>query len=224
VLKWQKEKWIDYVIPQIYWHRGFKLADFNTLAKWWNENSFGVQVYVGQGLYRVNGESSTEAWKNPNEIPEQIDIIRSLPNLQGICLFSSKSLISNPQGVSDILREQYFTYPALIPKMNWLENTALSAPEIDFVHHTNSGIIMEWNGNPGDEFFVIYKFRGKRIGDLNDPSNVVAIKRKTSPYYKDVQLKRFRKYTYAISSLDRLYNESELSIPVITSWKKPKKK
>jgi len=224
VLKWQKEKWIDYVIPQIYWHRDFKLADFTTLAKWWNDNSYGVQVYIGQGLYRVDGESKTEAWRNPEEIPEQIDIIRSLPNIQGLCFFSSRSLINNPLGVSDILRTEYFNHPATLPKMNWLENTALSAPEIEIVHHSKSGIMIEWNGNPGDEYYVIYKFRGNRIGDLNDAANIVAIKRKTSLYFEDFQLRRFRKYTYVVSALDRLYNESELSVPVSFRWNKTRKK
>jgi uncharacterized lipoprotein YddW (UPF0748 family) len=42
------------VIPQIYWHRGFNLADYETLARWWNDNSYDVQVYIGQGLYRVD--------------------------------------------------------------------------------------------------------------------------------------------------------------------------
>jgi uncharacterized lipoprotein YddW (UPF0748 family) len=224
VLKWQKEKWIDYVIPQIYWHRGFNLADFNVLARWWNDNSYGVQVYIGQGLYRVNGESKTEAWRDPDEIPAQIDIIRSLPNIQGSCFFSSKSLINNPLGVSDVLREEYYAHPALVPEMKRLGTTALKAPEISEVKHTKSGILMEWKGNRGDDYYLVYRFKGRKIGDLNDPSNIVSVQRRSTLFYNDVNLKRFRKYTYAVSSLDRLYNESELSVPITTNWKRVKRK
>ena len=41
ILKWQKEKWIDYVTPQIYWEIGKKVADYKILADWWSHNSFG---------------------------------------------------------------------------------------------------------------------------------------------------------------------------------------
>jgi uncharacterized lipoprotein YddW (UPF0748 family) len=224
VVKWQKERWIDYVIPQIYWHRGFDLADFEVLAKWWNDNSYGVQVYVGQGLYRVDGDSKTDAWRDPEEIPRQIDIIRSHPNIQGSCFFSSRSLINNPLGVSDILREDYYSYPALIPEMQWLGNTALKAPKLSQAKHTKTGIILEWEGNKGDDYYVVYRFKGRKTGDLNDPSNIVSIQRKTTLFYHDQQLKRFRRYTYAVSSLDQLFNESVLSNTISTHWKRVRKR
>lgn len=222
VLKWQKEKWIDYVIPQIYWHRGFDLADYEILAKWWNDNSYGVQIYIGHGMYRIDGESKTEAWKNPMEIPEQIKMNRTLPNIDGSCFFSSKSMINNPLGVSDILAEKYYQFPAFIPKMDWLGNTALATPEIVDVKSTRSGIRIEWNGNRGDEYYVIYRFKGRKNGDINDPSNIISIKRKTASHFEDMQPRRFRRYTYAISALDRLHNESSLSNTKSVRWKKPK--
>jgi len=222
VLKWQKEKWIDYVIPQIYWYRGFNLADYEILAKWWNDNHHGVQVYIGLGLYRVDGESKTEAWRNPDEIPEQIKMNRTLPNIQGSCFFSSRSMINNPLGVSDIIKDNYYNYPAVIPNMDWLGNTALGVPEIAKTRNTRSGIMIEWNGKRGDDYYILYRFKGKKIGDINDPSNIVSIQRKTRLFFEDTHVKRFRKYTYAVSSLDRMYNESVLSRSVIITWKRPK--
>ena len=41
ILKWLKEGSIDYVAPQLYWEIGKKVADYEILAKWWSENSFG---------------------------------------------------------------------------------------------------------------------------------------------------------------------------------------
>lgn len=35
VLLWAREGWIDYNIPQIYWHIGHPAADYETLVKWW---------------------------------------------------------------------------------------------------------------------------------------------------------------------------------------------
>lgn len=222
VLKWQKEKWIDYLIPQIYWYKGFDLADYEILARWWNDNHHGVQVYIGQGLYRVDSQSKTEAWRNPQEIPEQIELNRSLPNIQGSCFFSSKSMINNPLGVSDDLRENYYTYPAIIPEMNHLGNTALASPKNIVAENTRSGIMLEWKGNSGDDYYIIYRFKGKKAGDINDPSNILAIQRKTQLFFEDTSMKRFRKYTYAISALDRLYNESGSTSSKSTTWKRPK--
>ena len=222
VLKWQKEKWIDYIIPQIYWYRGFDLADYETLAKWWNDNHYGVHVYIGQGLYRVDGSSNTEAWKNPAEIPEQIKLNRSLEYIDGSCFFSSKSLINNPLGVTDLIRENYYTYPAIIPKMDWLGNTALGPPEIITAKNTHHGIMIDWKGNQGDDYYVVYRFRGKKVGNVDDPANIVSIQRKTTLFYIDINIKKFRRYTYAISALDRLHNESALSMPKTIRWKKPR--
>jgi uncharacterized lipoprotein YddW (UPF0748 family) len=222
VLKWQREKWIDYVIPQIYWYRGFKLADYEVLANWWNENHHGVQVYIGHGLYRVDSDSKTEAWRNPLEIPEQIELNRSLPNIHGSCFFSSKSLINNPIGVSDILKKKYYQFPALIPEMKWIVTTVQSKPELAKVKNTNSGFLLEWKNTKGIEYYAVYRFKGKRVGNMEDASNIIAIQGNTSPFFEDNNVKRFRRYTYAISAIDRLYNESVFSEAVTKRLKKVK--
>ena len=41
ILKWLEEGSIDYVAPQLYWEIGKKVADYEVLAKWWSENSYG---------------------------------------------------------------------------------------------------------------------------------------------------------------------------------------
>jgi len=222
VLKWQKEKWIDYIIPQIYWYRGFNLADYEILARWWNENHYGVQVYIGQGLYRVNADSKTEAWRNPMEIPEQIELNRSLPNIQGSCFFSSKSMINNPIGVTDILRDKYYQYPAIVPEMSWLNLPKPAEPEIMQIKNTSAGIRLEWENKRDAEYYVVYRFKGKKKGDTEDASTILSIQRKTTTFFEDENVKRFRKYTYAISALDRSFTESALSMPITMKWKKIK--
>ncbi|MBQ0007298.1 MAG: family 10 glycosylhydrolase, partial [bacterium] len=44
---WLKKGWIDYVAPQLYWEIGKKAADYKILIEWWNENSFGKNLYIG---------------------------------------------------------------------------------------------------------------------------------------------------------------------------------
>ena len=39
ILHWMDKGWIDYVVPQIYWNQGFKVAEYNTLVKWWSKHA-----------------------------------------------------------------------------------------------------------------------------------------------------------------------------------------
>jgi uncharacterized lipoprotein YddW (UPF0748 family) len=46
VLTWLKEGWIDYITPQLYWHIGFDKANYTTLVKWWDEHTYGKQLFA----------------------------------------------------------------------------------------------------------------------------------------------------------------------------------
>lgn len=128
ILLWLQKGWIDYVVPQLYWERGHKLADYDILLDWWNEHSYGKHLYIGQGIYRGG---SNPAWRDPNEIPKQIAALRSYPTTQGSVYFSSKTFEKNPLGWSDSLRNLYYHYPALVPPMPWIENSAPAQPLIE---------------------------------------------------------------------------------------------
>jgi uncharacterized lipoprotein YddW (UPF0748 family) len=121
ILLWLKKGWIDYVAPQLYWEIGFSKAPYEILIDWWSKHTYGRHLYIGQGIYRsMERSASSKAWKNANELPNQIKMLRSYPNIQGSIYFSSKSFDSNPNGWVDSLRNNYYSKPALIPIMNWL--------------------------------------------------------------------------------------------------------
>jgi uncharacterized lipoprotein YddW (UPF0748 family) len=220
VLKWQKENWIDYVIPQIYWYRGFHLADYEVLARWWNDNAYGVQVYIGQGLYRVAADSRSEAWRNPLEIPEQIALNRSLPNIDGSCFFSSKSILKNSLGVVDIIREDFYKHIALPPEIEHLKLQIPDPPKDVQVSDSRKGFLVEWAPAKDAAYYVIYRFKGRKVGGLDDPANILTIKDSNTSFYYDQSIQRFRKYTYVVTSLNRLYGESTPGSAITTKWKK----
>jgi uncharacterized lipoprotein YddW (UPF0748 family) len=121
ILLWLKEGWIDYVAPQLYWESGHKLVAFETLIDWWSKHTYGRHMYIGQGIYRaLERSASSRAWKNPDELPNQIKLLRTYPTIQGSVYFSSRTFESNPNGWSDSLRNNYYNTPALIPPMEWL--------------------------------------------------------------------------------------------------------
>jgi uncharacterized lipoprotein YddW (UPF0748 family) len=117
ILLWLENGWIDYVAPQIYWEFSHSAAPYNTLLKWWNDNTFGRHCYIGLGIYKAG---TSAAWRDKTLIPRQIDSLRTQENVQGAIYFSSKSFKNNPNGWSDSLRNNYYREPALIPEMPWL--------------------------------------------------------------------------------------------------------
>ena len=104
ILLWLEKGWIDYVVPQLYWERGHKLADYDTLLEWWNQHTYGRQLFIGHGFYRAG---SNLAWRNPAEIPKQIEALRKFKTTQGSVFFNSKVFEKNPLGWSDSLKNNY---------------------------------------------------------------------------------------------------------------------
>ena len=60
------------------------------------------------------------AWKNPNELPNQIKLLRQYPECKGKYLFQQHLFDRNPNGWNDSLRNNYYKIPAMIPEMDWL--------------------------------------------------------------------------------------------------------
>jgi uncharacterized lipoprotein YddW (UPF0748 family) len=53
--RWVRNHWIDYIVPQLYWHIGYAPADYARLVAWWAEAAKGTRthVYIGEALYRA---------------------------------------------------------------------------------------------------------------------------------------------------------------------------
>ena len=118
ILLWLKNGWIDYVAPQLYWEFSHPTAPYGLLLDWWNNHTYGRQCYIGLGIYKAG---VNRAWREPSQLPRQIEALRSKPNIQGMVFFSSKSFENNPNGWSDSLRLNYFKDPAALPPMEWLK-------------------------------------------------------------------------------------------------------
>ncbi|RYY83974.1 MAG: hypothetical protein EOO15_20345 [Chitinophagaceae bacterium] len=118
ILLWLRKGWIDYVTPQLYWEIGFARADYTTLLDWWANHAYGRHVYIGHGIYRYY--ENNPAWKQKDQLPRQIELLRKYPTIQGSIYFSSKSFERNPNGWNDTLRLNYYRVPAEVPVMPWL--------------------------------------------------------------------------------------------------------
>ncbi|WP_253810387.1 glycoside hydrolase family 10 protein [Hydrotalea flava] len=151
ILLWLKKGWIDYVAPQLYWEQGHKLADFDTLLAWWNAHTYGRDLYIGQAIYRAG---TNAAWRNPNELPNQLKAIRSYSTTQGSIFFSSKNFESNPNGWSDSLRYNYYALPAIVPPMQWIDSTKPPTPI--FAKSNGNLFTLHYSGKQPVKAFAIF--------------------------------------------------------------------
>ena len=162
ILLWLSKGWIDYVTPQLYWERGHKLADYDVLLKWWNENGYGKHIYIGHGIYRGG---SNDAWKNKNQIPEQIQELRKYATTQGSVYFSSKTFEKNLNGWNDSLRNNYYRHPSLVPPMPWINNDTPDQPSV--IQKSNT-VTITYNGHLKIRGFGIFSVPlGKEVKFIN---------------------------------------------------------
>ena len=109
---WMHNKWIDYLLPQLYWSIDHKTASHAKLLKWWSENTIGVNLYIGNSTYKIKSDSDKK-WNNIHEIPNQIDLARSYPNVQGNVFYSAKWFINSHPEVTQLLQNSQYKYPAI---------------------------------------------------------------------------------------------------------------
>lgn len=129
VLLWMKNKWIDYLIPQLYWSMEHPLASYRKLADWWSNNSYGIPVYIGNGPYKIR-EDSDAAWKNPGELNTQVNYARTLQQIQGNAFFSAKSIYLKNQDIAQRLKAEVYDRPTLPPSFEPKTPTIIDIPVV----------------------------------------------------------------------------------------------
>ena len=215
VIKWQKNGWIDYLLPQIYWQIGHPQADFKMLTSWWKEHTYGRSMYVGLATYKVDAKSETAAWTKPGEMPAQVRMIRNTPELQGVAYYSAKHFNRDLMGLQDSLTSSLFRKPAVVPAMTWIDNTTPQPVK----RISKFGKKVKWKTEKAERemdkpnLFVIYGNEAGTDFDTNDTRCFWGIVKSTDLKFAPFNDKK-KKYEVRISVLDRLNNESLPSKPV----------
>ncbi len=212
--KWMKEGWLDYINPQLYRPIGDRLIDFEKTLSWWSDNTYNRHLYLGQAAYRIN-EHKLPAYQDPNEMPNEIKLVRKNPRAQGSVFFSSQSLSDNRLGFTDSLRLNYYKHPALPPVMLWLDSVAPNVPRNFTARAINRAVQLNWeapllaNDKEGAYGYVIYRFEGIEKPDLGDPKNILHIQYSTEPFYVDTTAERGKSYSYIITAITPLVISNE---------------
>ena len=209
VIRWQREGWIDYLMPQLYWRDDHPAVGFSNLAHWWNDHHYGHSIYVGLALYRIDRKSQHRQWKKDKYLLMQIEVLRQLKNIDGFGWFSSKHFFrDNLKSLNRKLQKHYCSRPALVPSMPWIDAFAPKAPK---------GLRMEekrlvWDiseeSDPlqEDRYYVIYHFKKGEDSKVKSGSHILYV---SGENFFDFP-KRIPAGSYRVSVLDRLNNESPL--------------
>ncbi len=212
--KWVQQGWVDYIAPQIYWTFGYRLAAFENLLDWWSNNTYNRHLYVGQGAYRA--AEMKYGWDDRRQIPKQVRAIRDNPRAQGSIFFSSKSITNNLGGVQDSLRFDLYKWPALLPQMLWIDKVPPKAPHLLVAKHgIGNTVALSWNPSaPGDDNeppygYVVYRFNEGEEVNIRNARNIVSVSFDASvTAFVDEGVRSNVRYTYAVTTLDRMKNES----------------
>ena len=212
VLLWAREGWIDYNIPQIYWHIGHPVADYETLVKWWARNTENRPLFIGQSV--MNTVQNADP-KNPsiNQLPRKMALQRADQTIGGSCQWPASAVVENAGKYRDALIAEYHKYPALPPVFDFMDNEAPAKVRKMKPVWTEDGYILFWTAPKYKEEmnravqYVVYRFNDKEKVNIDDPSHIVAITRDN--FYKLPYEDGKTKYRYVVTALDRLHNESK---------------
>lgn len=212
VLRWVREGWIDYNVPQIYWQIGHKAADYATLVQWWAKHAWQRPLFIGQSIPNTVEHPDPEH-PNMNQLPRKIALQRAYPAVSGSCQWYAASLVDNVGNYREALIKEYHKYPALVPTFDFMDKTPPRKVRKVKPIWTADGYTLFWTAPKAKHEmdravrYVVYRFAKNETPDLNDPTRIVAITPRTFiplPHEDGKQT-----YRYVVTALDRLHNESK---------------
>jgi len=212
ILKWLREGSIDYVVPQLYWNIGYDRACYATLVRWWAENAYGQNLYIGLGVYKMGDRNQPKAWNTGNEIVRQLEYNAKIPGVDGVMFFNTSHFLSNRFGLNDSLQTNFFRYPALVPINRNIAGLPAKTPQHFNIVQDEHNSILFWERieQPvGYElaFYIVYAFAGSEVGDLNNPANILM--RTHSNFVNLSEFNLQGEYTFVVTSVNRFWHESE---------------
>lgn len=227
VLYWMEQGWVDYVTPQIYWRTDHTKAAFDVLLDWWdNHYNDKVKLYIGQGLYRIGHPSFQKYvfWTRTDGYTNQIDLVRASKHAEGSMHFSAKYFVTNPLGINEVLSENQYKYPAIVPSYPDSKQNNSKVGNIEASGSRRKGVKLQWDDITDNDirYYLVYRFEGDKVGDIENAENIIAkvSGQKLKQEFVDTTVRMWKKYTYVITSVDRFNVESKTSKSITLKGKR----
>ena len=212
ILLWIDKGWVDYTIPQLYWEIGHKAADYETLIDWWAKHANGRPLYIGQDVMRTT-KAADIANPTQHQQAHKMQLQRSYDAIGGSCQWPASAVAENVGGYATALNKEYHRWLALQPQYPFMDNKAPRNVKALDIIWTDEGPVLCWtapkykNEMNRPTKYVVYRFsKGEKI-DLKDATKIVGFTQQT--FLPLTYQGGKSKYTYVVTALDRLHNESK---------------
>lgn len=208
--KWLKEGIHDALFPMMY----FQGNNFYPFALDWKENCSNRWVVPGLGIYFLSPDEQN--W-SLDEIVRQIHFTRQV-KLNGQAYFRNRFLLDNTKGILDELKENFYTAPALVPPMMWMDSippstpaplTLPSPPSLQLL--PDGKLRLGWQASTDNSVGgVVYHLYGSDTYpvDVNNPKNLLATHLVSTTYDYRPNVPWRQKRYFAVTAADRFGNES----------------
>ncbi|MFB0615165.1 glycoside hydrolase family 10 protein [Streptomyces sp. AGS-58] len=116
--KWVRGNWIDYIVPQLYWHIGFAAADYAELVAWWAEVARGTRtrLYIGEALYKAGAAGQPSPWQDPVELSRHLTLAARYPEVRGHVFFAAEEVAADPVGAMARVVADHYRRSAVPPR------------------------------------------------------------------------------------------------------------
>lgn len=215
---WLNKGWVDYYTPQLYWSINQIPQSFPVLLGWWaKENTQKRNLWPGMIINRPREE------KTADEIFNQIMITRGIvPDGPGQVHFSMKSFMRDSSALNPVLKNGPYQKQALVPASPWLDHSAPSAPTVNSTIINDTITILWSHNNKNDVFRTVIYFQYENtwnnvIRNRDDSTLVLPMTRtnRKESRSRNGEVKVTESIEklngVAVSSVDRMGNESELT-------------
>jgi len=192
-----------------------------------------ADLYIGHGLYRTGSGDKNSLWRKNYVMSEQIEYLRknSDNKIKGSAFFTLHNMYSNDRDTKDYgasamknLVETTYIFPSIIPKMNTmrkLKKNIARVENITFEKNTGYIKIMFSDPNPftrdkyghakagSTTYYAVYRqMKGDYGIRIIDKVRRSEFYKNALSSYTDYNVRVGGEYTYYITALDRLHNES----------------
>lgn len=151
---WLENKWVDYLVPQVYWEFGHPVADFGRLTDFWDANTKDVAMIIGIPSYRFKSRNAP-SFASPTMIGRQIDYTRTKNNIKGHFHFRTENLYGTE--LNAFLKPMY-AYKSLVPSLSNANYPSVNSPIV-----THKGSTLSWLKVPNAKVYAVYELKKESV-------------------------------------------------------------
>ena len=178
-----------------------------------SENAYGKNLYVGLYASQLGSPEANSAWRKGNELVRQLNMNKRFPQIDGAVYFSAKGFLKNKQGLTDSLQNNFYKYPAICPINRNIQGEPSAQPQNIRVLRDGKDAYLLWDevneeGGCQVAYYIVYAFKGKKVGDLNDPANILVRTTENCINLRELNQKFRGNFTFVVTAVNRYKHES----------------